>query len=282
MHSLIYCNDRIVDAAAARIAPMTAGLLYGWGVFTTLRVYEKKVFAFGRHWERLTRHAQQTDIEVPLDLDSASRALEELLKANSVRSGRARITLIKGDAGAWRLSPGRSSEFLIFTAADSRPPLPQATITISPYRVLSHGPLAGIKRTAMLENLLALEEARSRGFAEAVLVNERGEMAGGTAANLFWVDGGQLFTPSLATGCVGGVTRALIHEIATRLHLEVIEGSFPIGRLLGATEVFLTSTSREILPVASFDIKEYDLKRAGVTRSIRREFQKLIRGAKIG
>ncbi|MGH9823673.1 MAG: aminotransferase class IV, partial [Blastocatellia bacterium] len=104
---------------------------------------------------------------------------------------------------------------------------------------------------------------------------------GATAANLFWAVSNQLYTPSLATGCVAGITRSCVLEIARGLNLIVEEGSFPVQRLLDADEVFLTSTARGIVHVASFDVKEYDSATAWMGRLIAREFQKLITGDRI-
>jgi 4-amino-4-deoxychorismate lyase len=170
---------------------------------------------------------------------------------------------------------------LIFTTSDAaRPPSPIA-LTVSPYRLLSSGPLTGIKRTAMIENLLAYDEARSRDFDEAVLLNERGEMVGATAANLFWAQGDELFTPSLATGAIPGITRRYVIELAARARLHVVEGSFTTQRLLDAREAFLTSTTREIAPVASYDVKQYNPREANITRVIQRRFRELTRDARM-
>jgi len=280
MDRLIYYNDRIVESGRAAVPATNAGLLYGWGVFTTLRVCEGHVFAVDRHWERLARHAEQALIELPVDRDQLLRALGDLIAANRVREGRARITVLKGDAGPWG-GGERQAELLIFTAAERPRTGVEATVTISPYRMTSHGPLAGIKRTAMLENLLALEEARSRGFSEALMVNERGEVVGAAAANILWAEGGDLYTPSVGTGCIAGITRGFVIEIARRLRLSVIEGGFPLQRLSEAAEVFLTSTARGITSVSSFDLKKYEPGKSWMSRAIDREFQKLVRDARI-
>ena len=282
MHSLIYYNDQIKDAADARLSPTSAGLLYGWGVFSTLRIYDGNAFAFDRHWKRLMIHAERARIRPMLDLKQARRALERLITANSVREGRARLTLFRGDAGSWQAEPGRESEFLIFTSSDAPQTRADLAITLSPHRLLSTTLLAGVKQTAMLDNLFALEEARSRNFHDAVVLNERGEIVSATAANIFWVQGDEVFTPSLSTGCVSGITRHFIHEIATRWKLHVVEGSFPVQRLLDAREVFVTSSSREVTIVSSFDSKQYNNRQARISKLISREFQKLIRGDKIG
>ena len=281
MHRFIYHNDRIIDAADAHIAPTTAGLLYGWGVFTTLRIYDGKPFAFDRHWTRLEQHAECARIAPPLRLEQARQGLEKLISANSAQDGRARITLIRGDAGSWRVQPGRETELLIFTSPEASAARSDLALTLSPYRLLSTALLAGIKQTAMLEHLFALEEARSRGFNDAVLLNERGEIVSATSANIFWIQGDEVFTPSLSTGCVSGITRHFIHEIAKRWKLHLVEGSYPVQRLLDAREVFLTSTAREVSIVSSFDSREYSNSEARIARLISREFQKLVRGARI-
>ena len=282
MHRLIYHNDRIIDAAEARVAPTAGGLLYGWGVFTTLKICGGKAFAFERHWNRLVSHAERVHLEPTLDLKQARRALEKLIDTNKVQEGRARLTLLRGDAGSWRVDTGTEAEFLIFTSSEAPRARSDLTLTLSPYRVLSTALLAGVKQTAMLENLFALEEARSRDFHEAVLLNERGEIVSATAANIFWVQGDEVFTPSLSTGCISGITRHFIHEIATRWKLHLVEGSFPVQRLLDAREVFLTSTAREVTIVSSFDAKQYGNRQARIAKLIGREFQKLVRDANIG
>lgn len=279
MHRLIFHNDRIGTAAESKLAPTVAGLLYGWGVFTTLRIYNGRPFAFELHWKRLLLHAEKARVSVPLDFKQARRALEQLIDANSVEQGRARLTLLKGEAGPWRIEPALESEFFIFTAPEPPRVREGLALTLSPYRVLSTSLLAGTKQTALVENLFALDEARSRGFNEAVLLNERGEIVSATAANIFWVQGDEVFTPSLSTGCVAGVTRHLVHEIAVRWKLHVIEGGFPIQRLLDAREIFLTSTAREIAIVASFDAKEYSNRQARIAKLLSREFQKVILSA---
>ncbi|HEX8091065.1 MAG TPA: aminotransferase class IV [Blastocatellia bacterium] len=277
MDRLIYHNERIIDAAEADIAPTLAGLLYGWGVFTTLRIYGGSIFAFERHWERILRHAEKARVSVPLEGEQAARALDQLIAANSTNRGRARLTILKGEAGSWRGVSDREADVLIFTSPDLPRPKTDLAITISPYRLLSTSQLAGIKQTAMLENLFALEEARGRGYADGVMLNERGEIVSTTAANIFWVQGDEVFTPSLATGCVAGVTRRFVQEIAARWQLHLVEGSFTVQRLHDAREVFLTSTAHELAIVSSFDMTKYAPKDARIARLISREFQKFIK-----
>lgn len=281
MDRLIVHNDRMIEVSEAQVGPTLAGLIYGWGVFTNLRIYAGRAFAFDLHWERLQRHAEKARVPVPLDVDAARRAMQELITANQVEQGRARITLLKGEAGSWRGATTCAADVLMFTIAETPRAPVELALTLSPYRLLSTNPFVGIKRTAMMENVLAFDEARGRSFAEAVMLNERGEMVSATAANLFWVRGDEIFTPSSATGCIAGITRHFVHEIAARRHLHLVEGSFTTQRLLEAREVFLTSTAREVAIVTAFDMKQYELKEARIAKMIRREFQALTRDAKI-
>ncbi|HEY7914355.1 MAG TPA: aminotransferase class IV [Blastocatellia bacterium] len=277
MDSLVYHNDSIVEAKSEMLPPTAAGLIYGWGVFTTLRVYDSTAFAFDMHWERLVRHAERARVPITVDREQVLGAIEQLISANKTISGRARVTITKGEAGSWRAGSGREAELLIFTSSEQARARSDLAITISPYRLLSTGLLTGVKQTAMLEHLFALEEARSRGFQEGVLLNERGEIVSATSANIFWVQGDELFTPSLATGCVAGVTRRIVLAIARRMRLHTAEGSYPIQRLLEAGELFLTSSAMEIALATSFDMKVYDQKSARLAGHIIREFRKAVR-----
>lgn len=281
MDRFIYINGQIVDASNASLSPANAGLLYGWGVFTILRIDAGRVFAFERYWQRLEKHAEKAGVPILFGPDEIRSALRQLIAANNIQFGRARITVVRSGAGVWSIPSQTESDLLIFTSGEQVRRADDAALTVSPYRTISHGPLAGVKRAAMLENLLALEEARARGFSEAVMFNERGEMVGATAANLFWAVSDHLFTPSPATGCVLGITRHYVLEIANKLKLTVEEGSFPVQRLLDAAEVFLTSTGRGVVVVNTFDVVSYDPDKGWVGKLMKREFQKLIDGDRI-
>jgi branched-chain amino acid aminotransferase len=278
MDRLIFLNDRIVDLTSARISPTSAGLLYGWGVFAALRITEGRAFDFPRYWERLCLHAARAKVIVPSGFDDAQSALVRLIEANGVRHGRARITVLRGNAGVWRAGSERESEMLIFTATDNEREKREITLTVSPYRVLSTAALAGVKRTAMIENLLAREEARARGFDDAVLLNERGEIVSTATANIFFSERDELYTPGLATGCVAGITRHWVCEITRKLGIHLVEGSFMLQRLRAAREVFLASTARGIVPASGFDIARYERKNSSMMRVISLEYQKLLRG----
>lgn len=280
MDPTIFHNGELKDARSVGISPASAGLLYGWGVFSTLRIYDGHAFAADYHWERLERNAEKMRLALPVSREQFESAVGSVISASSRRKGRVRVTILSGERGAWRIGKGSASDILIFSAAEPQQSQKDVAITISPYRILSSGMLTGVKQTAMVEHAIAYDEARSRGFDEGIMLNERGEIVGATAANIFWVEGDELFTPSPATGCVPGITRRLVCELAVKWNLHVVEGSFQVSRLLSAREVFLTSTMREIGIVGSFDAKEYDSREARITGLLSRQFREQIRRGK--
>ncbi len=257
MYDSIWINGRVQSLVDARVSPASAGALYGWGVFTTLGVAGGAPRAFEAHWERLSAHAARAHVPVAWTRDEIRSGLAALLAASGIAEGRARITILRASAGLWRAPSERESDAIVFVAEHvyrERKPL---ALTISPYRINTASPLAGIKATAYVDHLVALEEARAREFDEAVRLNERGEIVEATAANIFWARDGELFTPSLSTGCLAGITRRFVLDAATRRKIRVTEGSFPLSVLGDADEVFLTNSGWGLLQAAELDIHRY-------------------------
>jgi 4-amino-4-deoxychorismate lyase len=137
-------------------------------------------------------------------------------------------------------------------------------------------PLAGVKSISSLERVLAWEEARARDFHESIMLNERGEVASTTRANIFWVKEGTVHTPSPATGAVGGVTRERIIALAGELAIPLVEGVYELNDLTDAEEVFLTSADLGIGVVNTFDFHRYALTAGSVTTILREAFRQAI------
>ena len=245
MHSNVYANGKVVDRSDAPLAA-SSGVLYGKGVFTTVRIEGGRPFLIGKHLRRLQANAQAVGLASVEDA-AIEAGLEAVTAANQVTSGRARITLLDtSQSSIWGGSGTPATELHIITG-DLRPVPGELRLGVSPFAVNSASPLAGIKSCNYLENLLAAEEARGRGFHEAVRLNERGEVVSGAMSNIFWLREGKLFTPSLQTGCLPGTVRELIIE-----NLECREVVGGIGELGSAEAIFLTSSGIGIRPVAEF------------------------------
>jgi branched-subunit amino acid aminotransferase/4-amino-4-deoxychorismate lyase len=277
MHRHVILNKRLLEATKARLDAVSASALYGRGVFTTVAVYKGRPFLWEAHWSRLLAHAARAGVECDFDDGETALLLARLIEANRVERGRARVHLLARAArGRWRFEGGEAgaSDLLVMTA-DAWPTPEALSLTVSPFRLNTHSPLAGVKTVSRLEHVLAWEEARSRDFDEAVVTNERGEVAGAVAANLFWVTHGTLHTPALATGAMAGTTRARVMELAEELAVPLVEGAQGLHELAEADEIFLTSSSLGVASVAAFDYRRYAEHAGSVTPRLREAFRQL-------
>lgn len=279
MHRHVILNKRLVEASKARLHAVSASALYGRGVYTTVAVHKGRPFLWGAHWSRLLAHAARAGVECDFGEHEMALLLKRLVETNGVERGRARVQLLaRALRGRWKFeradADAAASDLLIITA-DAWPPAEALSLTVSPFRLNTHSPLAGLKTTSRLEHVLALEEARARDFDEAVVTNERGEVAGAVAANIFWVKHGTLHTPALQTGALAGTTRACVLELAAELAVPVVEAAQGLHELGEADEIFLTSSSLGVAPVAAFDYHRYAPHAGSVTPRLREAFRQL-------
>ncbi|MCA1594262.1 MAG: aminotransferase class IV [Acidobacteria bacterium] len=278
MHQRIILNQRLIEASKARLPPVTAATLHGRGVFTTLAVYGGRPFLWDAHWWRLKEHAKRAGVECGFEEKEVKESLARLVEANKVEAGRARVTLLARDArGPWELKGAGASEtdILIITGDARRAADDALALSVSPYRLNTLSPLAGVKSVNYLEHVLSWEEARARDFDEAIVLNERGEVASATMANIFWVKQGTIHTPALQTGALAGTTRACVIELAEELAVPVIEGDYHLHDVGDADEIFLTSASLGVGLVTMFDFHRYRIAAGSVALRLREAFRQL-------
>lgn len=276
MHSLISYNHTLMPIENVHISPVNAGLIHGYGVFTTLRIYNGIAFQFKEHWVRLETHAHTIKLDLDEDIETQVHAdVISLIDANKVVEGKARITLLQRQSSFWQLGEKKSGiDILIFTA-NLQPKSIELDLTVSPYRVLS-SPLSAVKTTAYVPQILMLEEAKGRGFDDAVVLNERGEVCEATTANIFWVRHRVLYTPTLSTGCLAGTTSGLVRKLARELKIESTAGAFQLEHLLSAEECFVTSSTRELVRVKSVNNKKFDAMPNSLFEKLTLAFKKYI------
>jgi branched-chain amino acid aminotransferase len=249
IHRHIFHNERLVPVEEARLSPGQAGLICGWGLFTTMRILRGEAFAYERHWRRLEKDAGIIRMPIPYAAARVRVNLHEVIRANQIAEGAARIYLIYNNVGFWRGPEQMPQVDLIICSA----PLPEYPEPIR-LGLREHGRhaasrLAGVKSTSWLPNVWAVAEAQNEGFDEVVLLNERGEIAECTAANIFAVKKGKVYTPPLNSGCLEGVTRGILFEIAPEAGVGVVEQVLRPEDLYSADEVFISSTNRNLLGV---------------------------------
>jgi branched-chain amino acid aminotransferase len=249
IHRHVFHNDRLLPIEQVRLSPGQAGLLAGWGLFTTLRVWDGELFAFERHWARLERDAKRTRVPFPFDAEAVREQLHEVLRTNEVREGTARIYVVYNKVGFWQSDePAPEVDLILYSAGlpSYREPV---RLGLREHGRHAASPLAGVKVTSWLNNVWSLAEAQQAGWDEVVLLNERGEIAECTAANIFCVRGGRVATPPLSSGCLEGVTRGTLLDIAHASGVSASEETLKPEDLYGAEEVFISSTNRNLLGV---------------------------------
>jgi branched-chain amino acid aminotransferase len=248
MHAWV--NGRLLDDPhAPAITVSDHGMTVGDGVFEAVKVVDGRPFALSRHLGRLARSAAGLGLPAP-DEAVVRRGVSDVLAAEHLPLGRLRITYTGGVAP---LGSGRGdSPPTLVVVADTMKQAPAATAVVTvPWPRNERGALAGLKTTSYAENVVALAFAAERGATEAVFANTAGHLCEGTGSNVFYVVDGELRTPTLAAGCLAGLSRALLPAwIGGR---EVDE---PVEVLAVAEEVFLVSTTRDVQAVTRCDDRE--------------------------
>jgi branched-chain amino acid aminotransferase len=276
LHPFVLHNDQIQDSTTLCLAPGQVGLLSGWGVFSTLRIADGVPFAWERHWARIQRDAEALHVPLPQDPERVRRKLLELVEANHAPNCTLRIAIVRNGGGMWAgPSNGRASDLIALTA-DSKHW--GDGVKLAYVREARHAAcqFTGTKILSWAMNLTWLESAQARGFDEVILLNEGGEVAECTSANLFIANGSHVYTPPLTSGCLPGITREVILGEIHAPGIRVEEKTLLPGDLEAADEVFITSTTRDLLPV--FQIEEKKMGRTDHTRqALTRAFAEFVR-----
>ena len=249
IHRFVFHNDEVKPVEKTRWSPGQAGLVCGWGLFTTVRIVRGEAFAYERHWRRLEKDAALTRLPMIYTGARVRVQLQELIRTNKVRDGCARIYLVWNTVGSWRSDEKMPEVDLVITTADL-PHYPEMVrLALREHGRHAASPLAGVKTISWLDSVWAAGEAKREGYDEVVLLNERGEVSECTAANIFVVRNDKVVTPPLSSGCLEGVTRGVLMEIAAEAGTTVVEQTLRPDDLYAAEEVFITSTNRNVIGV---------------------------------
>jgi len=274
IHPHVLFNDQIHASTEKLLTAGQVGLLAGWGVFSTLRVADGVLFAFERHWSRMSKDAALFRVPLPCTEEEARRRLLMLVEANKAYNASLRVDVVRNDGSPYGGPCERRSELIAMTAnlkdwgsGVKLAYVPQARHAASMF--------AGTKILSWAMNLTWIEDAQSKGFDEVILLDERGEVSECTSANIFAVRGREVWTPPISSGCLPGVTRELL---LTEIHapgISVNEKVLMPQDLETANEVFITSTTRDLLP--ALEIEGRKLKRDDeARRALQAEFSKYV------
>lgn len=277
LYRFVFHNDRLQPMEEVRLSPGQAGLLSGWGLFTTLHIFEGEPFAYERHWKRLEKDAARTHCPFPFDAERVREHLREVIHANKVKEGCARIYVIYNQIGHWRSDEKMPKADLLVYSTDLPAYREPARLGLREHGRHAASPLAGVKVTSWLNNVWNLYEAQQEGLDEVVLLNERGEVAECTAANIFCVKGGRVQTPPLTSGCLEGVTRSVLLEIGPKAGVSCEEKTLRPEDLFSSEEVFISSTNRNLLGVGEIAGHRFTEAPGPVTRKLDEAFNSYIK-----
>ncbi|WP_413376950.1 aminodeoxychorismate lyase [Alkalihalobacillus sp. 1P02AB] len=247
----IYLNDQIIDSKEAKISVFDHGYLYGVGLFETFAIYDGHPFLLDDHFLRLQEGLKHIGIDWFMEKEEAVSILQQLLKANRLKDAYVR----------WNVSAG-PQEVGLFTGVYKEPtltvlvkPLPAKRATPKKVEILSlrrntpEGRFR-LKSHHYLNNLLAKREmAHNSPDVEGVFLTEEGYVAEGLVSNLFWVKDGQVYTPTVETGILNGVTRQFVITLLRKANIKVKEGFYQLHELEAADEIFMTNSIQELVPL---------------------------------
>ena len=280
----IWLNGKLVDKKNARITVLDHGLLYGDGVFEGIRIYNGRIFQCQAHIDRLFSSAKQIRLAIPYTKQELADAMYQTLRANGIDDGYIRLVVTRG-TGTLGLNPFICGDPNVFIIADQ--------IALYPKEMYDHGLAVIIAKTVRtsprmlspsakslnyLNNIVAKIEAIDAGVAEAIMLNEHGNVAECTGDNLFIVSGGRLITSPPAAGILEGITRAVVIRLAGKLNIPLAEQDIKPDDLYSADECFLTGTAAEVIAVTHINGQAIGDGKAGpVTRRLLKAFHEFVR-----
>lgn len=297
IHDYIQANTdgRLHDASEPSVSPLNRGFLYGDAIYEVWRTYEGTVFAFHEHWQRLERSAKALYLAHGLDPERLLYQLKRTAAAFRARTGhdgelylRLQVTRGAGPIGLdVALADAPSWVLLIQRLAQRDPHAAELGLTLSVATGLRRNPVDALdpawKTGNYLNNLLCLREARARAADEVVICNQRGLVAEAAVSNIFFVQHGVLVTPPTSAGILAGITRELIlNEVAARAGLTAREQEIRPADFGGFEECFLSSTTRDVTPVAAIDERPFRVSQESVTSRLKAAFQEYALGYAAG
>jgi branched-chain amino acid aminotransferase len=285
----IYVNGRITGDRDAVIPVLDHGFLYGEGVYEVMRTYSGKPFLYAQHMDRMRRSAAMIHLNVPFTDEALLARIEETAKVFSEGQDQAgrqaemyiRVLLTRG-VGPMNYDPDScpTPTLVIIIKPQADPPadayahgVKVILVPVVRNHPFSINPL--IKSNNLLNNALASQDALRKGGFEAIMRNYRSEISECSQSNLFIVKGGVVFTPPLEAGLLAGITRWFVFEVGKAGGVEIKEQTLNDADLFGADEMFLTSTTREIVPIVTVNDSTIGAGVPGaITKALLAEFRK--------
>jgi len=253
MHDFMLVNEAVLPASSKTMAPGQVGAVNGWGVFSTLRVKDGVLFEWQRHYDRMAKDARLLKVPYPDSSGWFQDQLHKLIEANQAHNSTLRVIVLRNKGGMWE-GPFIDRPFDLYAFTTDLKNWGQSVkLGLVPQARHAANQFAGTKMLSWSFNLCMYDQAHQDGFDEVVLLNERDEVSELTSANLFAVYGSLVLTPPISSGCLPGITRALLLDEIQVAGIEIREQTLTLSDLEKADGLFITSSTRDLLPVATVE-----------------------------
>jgi aminodeoxychorismate lyase len=254
---IAFVNGQFVAEQDAVVSVHDRGFLYGDGLFETIRVARARLFRLDAHLARLEQGALALGLRLPFPRAELAAHADALVQRNEAAEAVLRLTVSRG-CGPRGYSPRGADRPTLVMTLHPAPALDPARVhhwqlVTATDRVPAGERLASYKTANKLVNILARREAEEQGADEALLLNTRDEVTEAASANVFWLQAGRIFTPSLTAGVLPGITRSVVQEICAGRGMPVQESPAPRALLLAAEAVFVTQSVLGVIAVRSLD-----------------------------
>ncbi len=279
---IVALNGQLVPAGQARVSIFDHGLLYGHGLFETMRAYGGRVFRLEEHLGRLVRGAEVIGIPLGGQRPALERSVQGVLHANGLTEARLRITVTAGEGPGLPVYPAPGSPAVFVTAAPVQP-VSKERFEHGLHAVVwgrarsSMSAIVAVKTTDLLENLMARADARQRGADEAIILNERHFIAECSLSNVFFVSRGRLLTPAAECGLLQGITRDVVIQLAAERGLPLDQAWISVDDAKASDEAFVTNSVIELMPLVAIEGRPVGDGRPGpVTRALAKAYRDLV------
>ncbi|HET7801865.1 MAG TPA: aminotransferase class IV [Humibacillus xanthopallidus] len=250
----VWVDGDLVEPEGPSVSALDHAVTVGDGVFETAKIVDGAPFALTRHHRRLLHSAAGLGLPVP-DLALVDKGVAAVLEGDPIAFGRLRYSVTGGVGPLGSDRSEASLTTIVLAAPQPRPPA-SGRLTVVPWTRNERSAVVGLKTTSYAENVVALARAKAVGAVEAVFANTRGELCECTGSNIFVVVEGVVLTPPADSGLLAGITRELVIEWGREAGVEVREQALPLDVLTTADEVFITSSTKDVLPIDAVDDRQ--------------------------
>ncbi len=256
---LIHLDGKLVPESEAKVSVFDHGLLYGDGCFEGIRIYNGRVFRLTEHLVRLYESARSICLTIPISIEEMEKATVETVAANNLRDGYIRLVITRG-VGSLGLNPYQCPKAGVIIIASGITLYAKEKydtglnlITCATRRPTPAALSPQVKSLNYLNNIMAKIECIQAGCEEGIMLNEQGYVAECTGDNVFVIKNGIVYTPTIASGALNGITRQAVIEVMTEMGLQVNEVTMTRHEIYTADECFLTGTAAEVIPAVQYD-----------------------------